>query len=205
MTPPAGAILAGGQGRRMGGVDKPLLPLGGSTLLGHVAARLGPQVGALAICAGGDPARFAASGLPVLPDALPGFAGPLAGLLAALDWAAGLEARTVVTAAADTPFLPRDMVARLMAAAAAQGTGVALAASDLPGGRRLHPTCALWPVALREGLREALAAGERKLGRWAEAQGAAEALFPAEPRDPFFNVNTPEDLEVARALLGADH
>ena len=202
MSRPAGVILAGGQGRRMGGADKALLPLGETTLLAHVVARLGPQVRAMAISANGDPARFAAYGLPVLPDDVPGFAGPLAGVLAALDWAAEQGAEAVVTAAADTPFLPRDMATRL-AEAAARGTGVAVAASVLPEGRRLHPTCALWPVALREELRAALAAGERKLGRWAEAQGAAEALFPVHPRDPFFNVNTPEDLAVARALLEA--
>jgi molybdopterin-guanine dinucleotide biosynthesis protein A len=188
----AGLVLAGGRATRMGGRDKPLLLLGGRPLVAHVAARLAPQVGRLAISASGDPARFAGLGLPVLPDAAPDFAGPLAGILAGLDWAAELGLAAVVSAAADTPFLPRDLVARLRAAA---GGGPAFAAA----GADRHPTAGLWPVALRGALREALGRGERRVGAWAVGQGACLARFD----DPaaFFNVNRPEDLAAAEAML----
>jgi len=190
-----GLVLAGGRGRRMGCVDKPLVPLGGRPLLAHVVARLAPQVGALAIGANGDPARFAAFGLPVLADGEAAGAGPLAGLLAGLDWAAGLGAPALVTAAADTPFLPRDLVARLCAAAGPAGLAVAAAPEAV-----LHPTAGLWPVGLRAALRADLARGERRLGGWAEAQGGcAIAVFP-DP-DGFFNVNTPDDLARAATIL----
>jgi molybdopterin-guanine dinucleotide biosynthesis protein A len=190
----------------MGGGDKGLLVVGGRTLLQRVAERLGAQCAPLALSANGDPARFAAYGLPVLPDRLPdsvpAHPGPLAGVLAGLDWAAGLGAGAIVTAAADTPFLPRDLAARLTAAAGP--SGLALAASPDAGGvLRRHPTCGLWPVALREALRAALAAGERKAGLWTEAQGAGTAVFEAGPPDPFFNVNTPADLAEAERLAGA--
>jgi molybdopterin-guanine dinucleotide biosynthesis protein A len=202
-----GLILAGGRARRMGGIDKALVLLGGRPLMAHVAARLAPQCAPLALSANGDPRRFDGAGLaagaPVLPDAPPDgvepFAGPLAGLLAGLDWAAAAGLPCVVTAAADTPFLPADLVARL-----SDGDGPAVAASSGPDGRlRRHPTFGLWPVALRDDLRAALTAGERKLGLWAERQGARIVPFPAEDGDPFFNVNTPEDLAQAEAMLAA--
>jgi molybdopterin-guanine dinucleotide biosynthesis protein A len=191
-----GLILAGGRGRRMGGADKAMVPLAGRPLIAHVVERLAPQAGPLALSANGDPGRFAGLGLPVLADGEPG-AGPLAGLLAGLEWAAGLGAEALVTAAVDTPFLPRDLVARLRAAAGP--AGIAVAGTPGGGGPERHPTAGLWPVGLRERLRADLAAGERRLGAWAEAQGCVVARFP-DP-DAFFNVNTPGDLARAEAML----
>ncbi|TCP44486.1 molybdenum cofactor guanylyltransferase MobA [Rhodovulum marinum] len=192
-----GLILAGGGGRRMGGADKALIRLGGETLLTRVAARLAPQVDALALSANGPAGAYADAGLPVLPDAPPGDRGPLAGVLAGLDWAAGQGADALVTAAVDTPFLPRDMVARLLA----NGAPLAVAES----GGRVHPTAALWPVALRAELRAALDRGERRVGGFAQVQGAARVGFGpgADGIDPFFNINTPEDLARAERALGA--
>ncbi len=207
---PPGVILAGGAARRMGGGDKGLLALGRSTVMGHAIARLAPQVSTLALNANGDPARFASLGLTILPDPVEGRPGPLAGVLAALEWAHALGAARVVTAAADTPFLPPDLVARLEAA----GSGIVLAATlgegaagqaddghgrvaDEPRPAR-HPTFGLWPVALRGDLRAALGEGVRKVVAWADRHGAARATFPDEAA--FFNVNTPEDLEQARAI-----
>lgn len=198
---PLGVILAGGLSTRMGGGDKALLELGGESLLARVAARLAPQVAALALSANGDPARFAPFGGPVLPDSLPGHPGPLAGVLAGLDWAAGEGASHIVTAAVDTPFLPRDLVERLAAAAGGTGAALALAASPVEGRVRRHPTFGLWPVALRDDLRAALGGGLRKVSLWADRHGAARAVFDAAGRDPFFNVNTPDDLARAEAML----
>lgn len=186
----------------MGGGDKGMLRLGGTTLLGHVLARLGPQCGQLAINANGDPARFSPFGLPVLADTLPDFPGPLAGVLAGLDWAAENGAEAIVTAAADTPFLPRDLVARLADAAAEKKVPIALATSpDETGAPRRHPTFGLWPVSLREDLRAELSGGLRKIVLWTERHGYATALFAASPSDPFFNVNTPQDMARAEAIL----
>ncbi len=200
MTEPAGVILAGGLATRMGGGDKGLLPLGGRRLIDHVVARLAPQCAGLALNANGDPARFADLGLPVLADGVAGHPGPLAGVLAGLDWAAGQGAEAIVTAAADTPFLPGDLVARLRAAA--PQTGLALAAApDATGAIRRHPTFGLWPVALREDLRAALAGGVRKIVAWTDTHGAGTAVFEAGAVDPFFNVNRPEDMAAAEALL----
>lgn len=187
---PAGVILAGGAGRRMGGADKALLRLRGRTLLSLVSDRLGPQVAALALNANGDAARFADTGLPVLPDDLDD-AGPLAGILAGMDWAAGRGYARIVTAAVDTPEFPDDLVPRLVADAD-PGNGAAYAASD-----RAHPTFGLWPVALRDDLRARLLAGERKLGLWAQQIGAARVIWPKGIRDPFTNINTAEDLAQA--------
>jgi molybdopterin-guanine dinucleotide biosynthesis protein A len=180
----------------MGGGDKGLLPLGAETILDHVIGRFGPQVGALALNANGDPARFARFGLPVLPDSVPGLPGPLAGVLAGLDWAAGQGADSIVTAAADTPFLPADLVERLRQAARDKGSAIAIAATESGP----QPTFGLWPVALREDLRAALAGCTRKVTDWAGRHGAARARFSEEPTDPFFNVNTPEDLATAQAM-----
>ncbi len=190
-----GIILAGGQGRRMGGADKALLPLAGRPLIGHVIARLQPQVAALALSANGDPARFAAFGLPVLAD--DDSRGPLSGVLAGLDWARRGGATALVSLAVDTPFVPGDLVPRLCLAAEASATGSAIAHS----GGRDHPTAALWPVALADALAAFLASGEkpRVLG-FAEAQGAARAEF-ADARG-FANLNTPADLAAAEALFG---
>lgn len=178
----------------MGGGDKGLLTLGTGTLLDHVIARFAPQVAFLALSANGDPARFSRFRLPVLPDADPGRRGPLAGILAGLDWAAEMGTDAVVSVAADTPFLPQDLVPRLLLAA---DGGLALAATA--SGR--HPTFGLWPVALRDDLRASLAADNRRMADFADRHGAISAPFPDQPYDPFFNVNTPEDLERARAMI----
>lgn len=193
MMPPLGIILAGGQATRMGGGDKGLLPLGDSTILDLVIARLDPQVAGLALNANGDPTRFARLGLPVLADEIAGFAGPLAGVLAGLDWAATQGATHIVTAAADTPFFPCDLVPRLQLAAG--DNGLALAAT--PGGR--HPTFGLWPVALRDDLRAALTDGLRKVVLWTDRHHGVTADFPDDAA--FFNVNTPADLARAKAML----
>ncbi|MCC5986502.1 MAG: molybdenum cofactor guanylyltransferase MobA [Pararhodobacter sp.] len=201
---PPGVILAGGLASRMGGGDKGLLLLGGRRLVDHVIERLAPQVGALAINANGDPARLADLGLPVIGDSLPDRPGPLAGVLASMEWAAAMGAGSVITVAADTPFLPGDLVARLEAAAAGSPSGLALAASpDASGKVRRHPTCGLWPVSLRTALRRDVQQGERRAGRWADAHGAALALFDSARGDPFFNINTPDDLARAEAMAGA--
>ncbi len=198
MTVPVGVILAGGQARRMGGGDKALLALGGIALLEHVSRRFAPQVAQLALSANGDPGRFG-SDLPVLPDPVAGFAGPLAGVLAGLDWAARLGASHLVSAAVDTPFLPRDLVDRLIGAARGAGRPIALAASGSPP--RPQPTFGLWPVALRDDLRAALETGTRKILDWTDRHGAAMAAFAADPLDPFFNINRPRDLTRAEAIL----
>ncbi|WP_212525498.1 molybdenum cofactor guanylyltransferase MobA [Actibacterium sp. MT2.3-13A] len=197
-----GVILAGGKATRMGGGDKGLRAVGGKRLLDHVIARLAPQCAALAINANGAPDRFAEFALPVLPDSLPDHPGPLAGVLAGLDWAADAGFEAIVTAAADTPFFPRDLVARLREAAGPEG--LALAGSrDENGKLWRHPTFGLWPVALRDDLRDALQGGLRKIVLWTDAHQAGLAEFSARPFDPFFNVNTPEDIAEAERLLEA--
>ncbi len=198
MSASLGVILAGGQSTRMGGGDKGLLTLGDRPILQHVIDRLAPQVGALALNANGDPSRLQTYGLPVIADSIDGFAGPLAGVLAGLDWAAGQGATHIVTAAADTPFFPKDLRTTLTAATKATGKPIALARTD--NGR--HPTFGLWPVALRDDLRRALTDGVRKVVQWTDSHGTAMAYFESDPFDPFFNVNTPEDLEQARQMLG---
>lgn len=197
MKAPFGVILAGGRASRMGGGDKGFLPLGDSTILGHVIDRFAPQVADLALNANGDPARFAEYGLPVIADNIEDYPGPLAGVLAGLDWAADRGATHIVTAAADTPFFPGDLVPRLLAAAEDQSKPIALARTE--NGR--HPTFGLWPVALRDDLRLALKDGVRKVVLWTDRHGTAMADFPTGRFDPFFNVNTPEDLAEARRLL----
>jgi len=193
-----GLILAGGQARRMGGGDKALLPLAGRPMLDHVVARLRSQCDELLLNANGDSARFAGFGLPVVADTVPDFAGPLAGILAGLDWMAlqRPEMPWLLSVAADTPFLPADLAHRLHAARAAAGTPLACAASA----GRAHHAIGLWPVALREDLRRSLAAGERKIAAWTGRHGVATVEWPAEPFDPFFNVNTPKDLAEAERL-----
>ena len=210
MTNPLGVILAGGLATRMGGGDKGLLQIGGQSLLARVRDRLEPQVAALALNANGDAARFADLGLPVVADSSDGVAGPRAGVLAGLDWAAGQGADAIVTAAADTPFFPTDLVARLVAASKGQTHPLVLATTprtgeELKSGGRSkvnrHPTFGLWPVALRDDLRAALQDGLRKVVIWTDQHGGREALFDATPFDPFFNVNTPADLTRAEELL----
>lgn len=199
MKQPAGVILAGGRSQRMGGGDKGLLRLGGMRLLDRVEARLAPQVAEIALNANGDPSRFDTP-LPVIADTIDGFAGPLAGVLAGLDWAAAGGHDHIVTAAADTPFFPADLVPQLLLAG--EHAPIALAATPDPDrGMNRHPTFGLWPVALREDLRAALIGGVRKVLAWVEPHGVAYAQFGAHPFDPFFNVNTPDDMQRAEEML----
>jgi molybdopterin-guanine dinucleotide biosynthesis protein A len=194
-----GLILAGGLARRMGGGDKPLTKIGGATILDRALDRMRPQCRALVLNANGDPARFAWTGLPVVADDVQDFAGPLAGILAGLDWTAqhAPDIATVVSVPGDCPFLPRDLVARLQQARAMSGAPLACARS----GEWRHPVVGLWPVALRHDLREALTReGLRKIELWTARHGVALADWPAEPVDPFFNVNTPEDAAAAERL-----
>ena len=194
-----GLLLAGGQARRMGGGDKSLRRLGGRTLLERVIERARPQVGGIVLNANGDPARFESLGLPVLVDGVPGFAGPLAGVLAGLEWAAAErpELPWLVSIATDTPFFPADLVDRLVAAAEAEGADLACAAS----GGRAHPVFGLWPVRLRHDLRRALVEEEvRKIDAWTARYRLATVPFATDPIDPFLNVNTPEDLAEAERL-----
>ena len=197
--PTVGVLLAGGLARRMGGGDKPLREIDGKTLLAHVIERLRPQCEALVLNANGEPERFSAFGLPVVADSIQGFAGPLAGVLAGLDWAAAhaKAARFVVSVATDTPFLPRDLVTRLQAARIAHEARLASAAS----GGRTHPVIGLWPVDIRDELRRALLEeGLRKIDLFTARHNLAIAEWPVLPYDPFFNANAPDDLAQAESI-----
>jgi molybdopterin-guanine dinucleotide biosynthesis protein A len=187
-----GLILAGGLARRMGGGDKARIMIGDSTILERVLARMAPQCAKLIINANGDPSRFADTRLPVVPDDIPDFAGPLAGILAGLDWAAANapQLQWIASVPGDCPFLPDDLVARLHAARDAENMPLACARS----GDWRHPVVGLWPVALRDDLRQALTVeGLHKIEVWTARHGVAIADWPDRPVDPFFNVNTPED------------
>lgn len=195
-----GVLLAGGQARRMGGGDKCLRPLGGQPILAHVIERARPQVDALLLNANGDPARFAAFGLPVAADTVAGFAGPLAGVLAGMEWALAHrpDAPWIASIATDTPFFPHDLVRRLCAAVAPEGAELACAAS----GGRSHPVFGLWPVGLAPVLRHALVAERvRKIDAFTARFRLATVDFPIQGLDPFFNTNRPEDLRTAEELL----
>lgn len=197
-----GLLLAGGQSRRMGGGDKALRLLGGMPLLARVIERLRPQVDALVLNANGDPARFAEFGLPVVADSVPDFAGPLAGVLAGLDWTAAHHRGCpfIVSVATDAPFLPADLVARLRAAIEAEKADLACAASA----GRAHPVFGLWPVRLRGDLRRAVVEGGiRKVDEWTARHRLVTVDFADRPIDPFFNANRPSDLETAAELLKA--
>jgi molybdenum cofactor guanylyltransferase len=201
--PTPGVLLAGGLARRMGGGDKPMRQIAGRTILDRVIARITPQCDGLVLNANGDPARFASFGLPVIPDTVNDFPGPLAGILAALDWAAtnrsGVE--FVLSVAADCPFLPRDLVARLHRARAEENAQLVVAAS----GGRSHPVIGLWSVALREDLRHALVVEDmRKIDRWTARYRLSTVTWPAEPLDPFFNANTVDDIAEAERLMELD-
>jgi molybdenum cofactor guanylyltransferase len=204
-TEPAtyGLVLAGGLARRMGGGDKGLIRVGSETILERALARVSPQCAGVVINANGEHARFARFRLPVVADDIEGFAGPLAGILAGLDWLAA-KVPTVAWVASvpgDCPFLPRDLVPRLHAARAAAGTPLACAKS----GDWRHPVVGLWPVHLRADLRRAIAEeGLRKIEVWTARHGVALAEWPAEPVDPFFNVNTPEDAAEAQRFAALE-
>ena len=183
----------------MGGGDKPRTSIGGATILSRVLARLKPQCTRLILNANGDPARFADTGLPVIADDVPDFAGPLAGILAGLDWAAAHapDATYVASVPGDCPFLPKDLVERLHQARIEAKQPLACAQS----GEWRHPVVGLWPVALRHDLRRALTEeGLRKIELWTARHGVALADWPAEPVDPFYNVNTPEDAATAERI-----
>lgn len=195
----AGIVLAGGLATRLGGGDKGFVQIGGKTLIDRVLARLEPQCEPLIISANGDPGRFSRLGLPVVADSVPGNVGPLAGVLAGLDWVAdhAPAAAFVATAPSDTPFLPRDFVRRLQERASADRAPIACARS----GGRVHFTASLWTVALRHDLREALIHdGLRRVRDFVQPRSVTYVEWPAEPFDPFLNVNTPDDLAAAAAI-----
>ena len=186
-----GVILAGGLSSRMGGGDKGLLALGGVSLLGRVKVRLGKQMDAVILNANGDPSRFEGLGVPVVNDTIAGFAGPLAGVLAGMDHAAREGATHIVTVAADTPFFPRDLVARFDET----DENLCMAVTPDPErGSARHPTFGKWPVALRDDLREALNDGVRKVVQWTKPHGDVNVECAAYPFAPFFNVNDAEDM-----------
>jgi molybdopterin-guanine dinucleotide biosynthesis protein A len=198
-----GVVLAGGLARRMGGGDKPLREIGGRTILARVIARLEPQCEGLLLSANSDPLRFASFGLPVIADGIKHYPGPLAGILAGLDWAVAHrpDAQWILSAPGDCPFLPQDLVVRLRQAVSAQRAELAVAASR----GRSHPVIGLWSVALRDALRHALAVeGLRKVEEWAGRYRVATVAWPAEPLDPFFNANTVEDLVEAERLAAIE-
>lgn len=201
--PTPGVLLAGGLARRMGGGDKPMRQIAGRSILDRVITRLAPQCEELILNANGDPARFASFGLPVIADTVKDYPGPLAGILAALDWAAINRpgAEFMLSAAADCPFLPRDLVVRLHRARAEQNAQLAVAAS----GGQSHPVIGLWSVALREDLRHALTVEDmRKIDRWTARHRLATVTWPVEPLDPFFNANTMDDIAEAERLAELD-
>jgi molybdopterin-guanine dinucleotide biosynthesis protein A len=194
-----GVILAGGLARRMGGGDKPMREIGGRSILDHVIERFSPQCAPLILNANGDPARFASFGFPVVADTIADYPGPLAGVLAALDWAAANQPQIqwVASVAGDCPFLPRDLVVRFHDARLKDDAQLVVAASA----GRSHPVIGLWSVALRDELRHALVEeGMRKVGQWAARYKLATVTWSAEPVDPFFNANTVEDLSEAERL-----
>ena len=200
VQPPLGLILAGGLARRMGGGDKAFIEIGSVPILDRVLTRLQPQCAGMVLNANGDPRRFASYGLPVIPDDIPDFAGPLAGILAALDWAAAHMSaiQWVISVPGDAPFLPNDLVERLHAVRIAENCMLACAKS----GDWRHPVVGLWPVSLRADLRHALVKEDlHKIEVWTARHGIAIAEWPDAPVDPFFNVNTPEDRDRANALV----
>jgi molybdenum cofactor guanylyltransferase len=198
-VPTLGLVLAGGQARRMGGGDKAFLKVGGKTILERVLARLNPYCSPIILNANGDPARFSRYRLAVVADSVPDFAGPLAGILAGLDWAAenAPKIEWLASVPGDCPFLPNDLVPRLHAARIDEKKPLACART----GEWRHPVAGLWPVALRDDLRHALTVkGLHKIEAWTGRHGVALAAWPDQPVDPFFNVNTPEDLAKAEGI-----
>lgn len=203
-APVTGVVLAGGLSRRMGGGDKGLADLAGRSMIAHVIARLRPQVDAMVLNANGDPARFAQLGLPVAADPIEGFVGPLAGVLAGMQWTRANRPRDthVASVSSDAPFIPTDLVVRLRAAVHTAPKSVAIAKSS----DGLHPVIGLWPVALADDLAASLAAGVRKVLDWTDRHGTVPVHFDdiviaGERVDPFFNANTPEELAVAKSFV----
>ncbi len=180
----------------MGGGQKALLELAGETLLDRVLRRLSPQVECVAINANRELERYAGFGLPVLSDTLDDFPGPLAGVLTGMRWAADQGFTHIASVAADTPFFPDDLVARMVVAS---GPIVLAATRDPERGILRQPTFGLWPVDLADDLEQALSAGTRKIVAWANLHGVAEVVYDPDPFDPFFNVNTPGDMLTARS------
>lgn len=200
MTDVTGVLLAGGMARRMGGGDKCLQKLGDSSLLAYSIDKAAPQVGPLIINAVGDPARFNEFCLPVVADVIEGFAGPLAGVLTGLEWARDhiTDAQWVVTFPTDAPFFPTDLVERFLDETTKKGADMACARSN----ERTHPVFALWPVCLASDLRRAMEDQEmRKIDRWTSSYNIVHVDWSVSPKDPFFNINRPEDLVQAEALL----
>ncbi|AWJ83472.1 molybdenum cofactor guanylyltransferase MobA [Azospirillum sp. TSH58] len=198
----AGVLLAGGLSRRMGGGDKSLRTLGGRSILERIVATVRPQVGPLVLNANGDPARFAAFGLPVAADVVEGFAGPLAGVLTGMEWARANapDCRWLASFATDAPFIPGDLVARLVAAVEREGADLACARSD----GQEHPVFGLWRVDLADDLRRAMVEEDmRKVDAWTARYRLAVADFASDPVDPFFNTNRPDDLAEAERLMAA--
>ena len=195
-----GLLLAGGRSRRMGGRDKALLTIARKPLLCHVIETVGPQVGSLVLNANGDPQQYAEFGIPIAGDVVEGFAGPLAGVLTGLEWARDNVpgCRWIASFACDAPLVPADLVSRLLAAAGDEGADMACARS----GGRDHPVFGLWPVQLAGELRHAVVEeGLRKVDVWTGRYRLARAEFGTSPVDPFFNINRPEDLIAAEALM----
>jgi molybdenum cofactor guanylyltransferase len=192
-----GVLLAGGLAQRMGGGDKPLKLVAGISILDRVIGRMVMQCDGLILNANGDPNRFAFTGLPVIPDSLPDYQGPLAGILAGMDYAADHGFQDILTVSADSPFLPRDLALRLIL----ERRGAKLKLACAKSGGFTHPPIGLWNVELRHDLRKALLDGERKIDRWTKRHGVAEVEWLNQPYDPFFNANSPDDLHKAEAIL----
>jgi|TARA_A100001234_G_scaffold80572_1_gene71247 molybdopterin-guanine dinucleotide biosynthesis protein A len=200
-----GIILAGGLSRRMGGGDKGLLMLGETSIIERVIDKILPQVGSLAININGDSSRFPDYKLPIIPDSIKGYLGPLSGILAGMEWAFKNGNRYIATVAADTPFLPDDLIKRLHAMVKSKNLNIGIAASRILSGDDvfIHPTFGIWEVALKDDLRDALANDTRKIMFWAKKFKLDYYYFDTSDKlsDPFFNINTPDDLEEAKYRL----
>ncbi len=197
----AGAVLIGGQSRRMGGGDKCLQLLGGASLLSRIIGIFEPQVEPLLLSANGDPERFATFELPVRQDCYGESKGPLAGVLTAMRWAADEDAQWLFTVAGDAPFIPEDLVQRCLTSATNNEVRMVCVSSN----GRSHPVCALWDITLADDLERALVKrGIRKIDLWTSTIITAVEDFSTDPVDPFFNINTPQDLEAAERLLNRE-
>ena len=200
-----GIILAGGLSRRMGGGDKGLLMLGETSIIERVINKISPQVGSLAININGDSSRFPDYKLPIISDSIKGYLGPLSGILAGMEWAFKNGNRYIATVAADTPFLPDDLIKRLHAMVKSKNLNIGIAASRILSGDDvfIHPTFGIWEVALKDDLRDALANDTRKIMFWAKKFKLDYYYFDTSDKlsDPFFNINTPDDLEEAKYRL----